>query len=68
MHSHNLESIDKVNTLENCRTHNLKYELYCLKCEKYLCNGCVQKGVHAQGTDHVIKPIRYYYGELEENI
>jgi hypothetical protein len=61
MQLHELEPIDIVNTLESCPTHGHKFELYCLKCEKYLCGQCVQKGVHAQGGDHLIKPIRYLY-------
>ena len=68
MHSHLLESISRINTLENCKNHNQKNEYYCLKCEKYLCAFCIQKGVHSNNNEHPVKNISYLYDELEENI
>lgn len=46
MAGHELERIDKINTLPPCKTHGLRNTAYCQNCQKYLCPSCVAPGVH----------------------
>jgi hypothetical protein len=63
---HQLERENRVNTLPLCESHSIKYEYFCLSCERYLCSICIQKGAHNQNAEHVIKHIEYLYQEKEE--
>lgn len=61
MQGHELEKIDKINTLPICKTHSQKYTHYCIKCEKYLCTSCIQKGGSHGNSDHPFYPIQQLY-------
>ncbi len=63
MATHELEPINKVNTLGYCKNHNKKLEFYCIKCAKYLCQQCVQKGVHHQNMEHPFHNVSLLYEE-----
>ena len=65
---HSLEGLSRLNTVPTCEQHKMKHEHYCLTCEKYLCGACLQKGTHAQNTDHVVRNIQYHYREAREEM
>jgi len=61
MQTHELEKLDKINTLPLCKTHNQRFAHYCLKCQKYLCSICLQKGNSHGNSDHPVYAIPQLY-------
>ena len=66
MQNHEIEKVDKINTLPACKVHNQQFANYCLRCEKYLCYMCVQKGGSHGSSDHPVYPIQQIYEEKRE--
>jgi hypothetical protein len=66
MQGHQLERLDKVNTLPACPQHGQPLRHYCAHCRKYLCGGCLQKGSSHGSTNHPVAPIPQLYADKRE--
>lgn len=66
MNGHQLERLDKVNSLGLCPQHQLKLKHYCSQCSRYLCAGCLQKGSSHGSNDHPVAPIHQLYSDKRE--
>ena len=66
MQGHDIERLDKINSLPFCKSHQQRFQSYCLKCDRYLCAGCMGKGSSHGNNDHPVHPINQLYEEQRE--
>ena len=61
MQGHNIEKLDKINSLPMSKVHNKRFQYYCVKRQKYLC-----EGEGSGNTDYPVYSIPQLYEEYRE--